>query len=743
RLESLFLSIPSPESAKETLRGYTTEPHIAGGDADYRSALQVQKQWASLLDLPEQDPTDLLFDAGSSESQHYLTGDWKGQGGYALGPVRVWTDTYHVWLNDPQEDASSLSLGPATKKRVDKTAPTWEADLREDTLDDDPTSVHRIPAFHGYSKPGSASGPLVFAGYCSPSDFALLKKRKIPVKGAITLCRYGGLFRGLKVLASYEAGAVGTLIFSDPIEDGNVTEANGHKAYPDGPARQATSIQRGSVQALSAYPGDPGTPGRPSYKNATRLDARKADSLPKIPSLPISYKNAARLFAALKGKGVNSKEFEEAGKGTWLGAIPDVKEYWTGPTPEDVVVKMNNAMTPPSTVKPIWNSYALIPGVVQNEVVVLGSHRDAWSCGAGDPSSGAAAVHEVVAGFGALLKTGWRPLRSILVTSWDAEEYGLVGSTEFGEDYAKWLQEHAVAYLNTDVAASGTGLKTGASPLLAELLRGAARNVTDPNGDGNATIQLSTVKPLGSGSDFSVFLQHLGIPSSDIGYAHTPGRGDPVYHYHSQYDSFSWMEKYGDPEFKHITTIAKVLGLAALRVADGVILPFSLEEEANTIAEYVTKVEEVAKKNGAGVRTSGGCHGSQKGKLDFTKLHREAKQLQRAAQRLECKKAKISKELEELFSSIGKSDNNGDTPAGQKLRRLLHLLAEAQKINTASRTFEHHFIHPKGLKGRPWYRSLLVAPGRWLGYGATPLPGLTEAITLDGGEGASGEVQRL
>lgn len=541
-----------------------------------------------------------------------------------------------------------------------------------------------------------------------------------------------------------------------------MTEANGYKPYPHGPARQPHSVQRGSVQALSFYPGDPGTPGEPSYKNATRLDPDEADSLPKIPSLPISYSNAKPLLEALMGHGINTAELETK-DALWVGKVPGVEEYWSGPS--EIIASMENNMTAIES-KPIWNTYAFVPGLVSDETVVTAVHRDAWTFGGADPSSGTAAMHELVAGLGHLTKDlHWRPMRNILIASWDAEEYGLVGSTEFGEDYAQWIREHVVAYFNTDVAAAGSYLKVAASPSLSQLYRDAAKVIEDPNSkdDTNPKLNITQVGPLGSGSDYSVFLQHLGIPSSDLGFAYSAHNGDAVYHYHSNYDSFYYMDHFGDPGFKRITTIAKLLGLVTWRMSQSLFLQLDVAEYVSVIGEYIDEVQSKlnkAKKDGPlgkGRSSSSGkwqgCHHAL-----FKDLRSSHAKLHAAVKELYEEKTQVEKELRDLAgghtiadseaaifsesSSSASPDLSGE--AHFSLSRLAQLsssprpsplpalLARVASINRSLRLFEQTFISPSGLKDRPWYKSLLVGPGRWRGYGATPLPGLMEAIVLDG-----------
>ena len=495
--ERTFLAEPKAERARRALQLYTEMHHLAGEKADYVSALHQIQEWSALLGLPEvEDAAALVHDAGSGESQA-LWKERRPRTEHTPQP-RVWADTYAVWLDQPV--SASLSLADA-----ETNATVWTADLAEEVLEEDPTSARGMPPFHGYSHSGAASGPLVYVGDGHKDDFARLAAHGVDFRGKVVLVRYGGLFRGLKVRAAQEAGAVGVLIYSDLTEDDEVTEANGYAAYPDGPARQPSSVQRGSVQALSFYPGDPATPGAPSYRNATRLRVDEADTLPKIPSLPISYRTALRLLASLDGHG-----FEVAEAGDHLpGALPGVR-YWSGPSAE--VVHMHNEMD--LQTRDIWNVYAVIPGYIDDERIVLGNHRDAWTFGGVDPSSGTAVVHEVLAGLGALVRSGWKPMRTIVVASWDAEEYGLVGSTEFGEDYAEHIQENVAMYLNLDMAVGGSQLSAAASPSLAALLRGAAADVADPTSARGAPLSFAGLVYLVSGGDLSSLLQN-GVHAGD------------------------------------------------------------------------------------------------------------------------------------------------------------------------------------------------------------------------------------
>lgn len=694
--EEAFLAEPSADEARAALQRYTAQHHIAGEKADYISTLRLIEEWSELLGMPRvRNASELIFDAGSSASREWLLQRESRSQKHAH--PRVWADTYSIWLDQPVN--SSLSLSSDGQE-------AWVANLAEDVLEEDESSAYGMPPFHGYSFSGRASGELVYVGDGHKADYELLASHGIDFHGKVVLVRYGGLFRGLKVRAAQEAGAVGVLIYSDLKEDDIVTEENGYKAYPDGPARQPSAVQRGSVQALSFYPGDPGTPGEPSYRNATRLPVDEADTLPKIPSLPISYTNAKRLLESLRGHGTPIAQV-----GSHLpGAIPGV-EYWTGPSKE--VAHMENQMD--LKTRDIWNVYAVIPGYVDDQRVVLGNHRDAWTFGGVDPSSGTAVFHEVVKGFGALLRQGWKPMRTIVIASWDAEEYGLVGSTEFGEDYPEHILHNVAAYLNLDMAVGGSELSGSASPSLAGLLHDAGASVADPYRDGVLTF--GEVDALGSGSDFTVFLQRIGIASADVSFRRK--RGDAVYHYHSNFDSFHWVEKFGDPGFKRHEALAKVFGLMALRTAQSPFLPIDVVAYAKELEDYLAKVRKVADGR------------------DADGLDAVADAIDRVVHR--------AKQLEKHIAHVGRrfrhllAKEHGHRPSDE----LREAMRDVRHANLKLKAFESGFIDERGLPERTWYRHIGVAPGRWLGYGATTFPGLTEAYTIDGGKHAAFEIERL
>jgi N-acetylated-alpha-linked acidic dipeptidase len=401
---------------------------------------------------------------------------------------------------------------------------TYTPTLREDVLEEDPTTSYpnSIPTFHGYSFTGNASAGYVYVGRGQQVDFDRLKALGVDLRGKIAIAKYGGPFRGLKVKNAQDQGMIGAVIFSDPGDDGNMTEAKGVAAYPAGGARNPTTVQRGSVQFLSTYPGDPTTPGYVSKPDAVRADRSKI--LPGIPSLPISWAEAQPILQAMNGYGTNGTQVNRTG---WVGAIPGVT-YSTG-AGSPASLSMSNVMN--DTYGTIWNVVGIINGTNQDEVVLVGNHRDAWivggaadpNSGSADPNSGSAVLIELAKAFGKLTATGWKPTRTVVLCSWDAEEYGLVGSTEWMEEYIPWLKTAAVSYLNIDVAVSGPIPDIAATPDMHAIAINLMKKVVYPyRGSTNLTLYDVWMHEggepgiLGSGSDYTAFL-HRGIAAIDMG----------------------------------------------------------------------------------------------------------------------------------------------------------------------------------------------------------------------------------
>ena len=555
------------------------------------------------------------------------------------GEPRVWADRA-VRLDRPV--SASLSLTAANGSAV------WTADLADDV-------VRGAPTFRAHGAPGSAHARVIYAGSGSHADFARLQALGVRVAGAVALVRDGGVFRDRAVRAAQAQGAVGVLLYTDPADDG-------------------AARQRGSVE---------------------RAPREAAISLPRIPSLPISYLHAQRLLRDMEGVGVEAS----AVRPDFGGAIPNTT-YWTGPSRHRA--HMTSEMERPT--RDIWNVYAVIPGYVDTQRIMAGHRRDTWGFGAGDPSSSAAVVHDVVRGLGHLLRRGWRPARTIVLASWGAEAHGNVGASECGEDDAACLHDHVAIYHHLDTAVRGSQLRASASPSFQRVLHDAV--------DALPNVTLDHVGPLGPGSDVAALLPHLGIASSDLGFVRAPS--DPVYAYHSNYDSFAWMHRFGDPDLARHKTAAQVFGLLVLRSAQSLFLPLSLTDDAQALAAHQASLEKTARD--ANVRLAPAWR---------QRLSDAIERITQGARRLAAEQAALASRL--------------DAPG----RDLAPTLRAAHAINERLPAWEHGWLDARSLGQRTCSRRLGVAPGRWLGYGATAFPGVTESTTLDGREHTTDELACL
>ncbi|HSD46489.1 MAG TPA: M28 family metallopeptidase [Pyrinomonadaceae bacterium] len=652
--EEQFRAVPAPKSAREHLRKLTLEPHIAGTKEDYATAVYVRDQLRSYgiaADLRE----------------------------------------YNVWLNYPN---TPTVLELITNKR--QKLSTVEA-----VIPGDPTSSNPkiTPLFNGYSASGDVTAPVVYANYGLPNDYDELKKAGVDVKGKIVIVRYGNSFRGVKAKVAQDHGAVGCIIYSDPADDGYMQG----DVFPKGPWRPVASGQRGSVQYLFDYPGDPLTPGRPAIEGVPRLKPEEATDLTRIPVQPIAYDVARTIIAPLKGP-VRPRGFQ--------GGLPFA--YHVGGT-DDVKVRLKTDMD--YKLRPIWNVIARIEGTdLKDRWVVLGNHRDAWVFGAVDPNSGTSAMLEVGRGLGELLKSGWKPRRTIVLCSWDAEEYGLIGSTEWAEELAGELKEKAVAYLNLDAAVSGMHFGASSVPSLWKLMRAVTREVKDPktgksvyqawqdrtrelrSEEERATGGEARIGPLGSGSDYTPFLQHLGIASTDMGFGGDYGV------YHSAYDSFYWMDRFGDPGFFYHVAAAQLWGTLALRLADADGLSFDYTDYANEIREFFRDAVRIAARRNLAST------------FDEKSMNEAVDDFAKEAERVE-------KARQDAIRS-------GD---GAKLAR----------INDALMNAERQFIDQRGLRGRVWYKHQIYAPGFYTGYAAQPLTDFRQALDDRNGANAKEGLERI
>ncbi|CAN9449632.1 unnamed protein product [Alternaria sp. RS040] len=588
-------------------------------------------------------------------------------------------DEYYVFLNYPVSNSLQLTYSNGS---------TYTPTLMEDVLAEDETTSYpnSVPVFHGYSFTGNASAEYVYVGRGQQVDFDRLAALGVDLEGKIALAKYGGPFRGLKVKNAQDHGMIGAVIFSDPGDDGNMTEAKGVAPYPYGGARNPSTVQRGSVQFLSTYPGDPTTPGYVSKPDSPRAD--RTNITPQIPSLPISWIEAQPLLQALNGFGTNGTAVNRT---NWVGAIPGVG-YFTGEG-SGASLSMSNVMN--DTYGTIWNAVGIINGTLEDEVVIVGNHRDAWIVGgAADPNSGSAVLIELAKAFGALAETGWKPLRTIVLCSWDAEEYGLVGSTEWMEEYIPWLKNAAVSYLNIDVAVSGPIPDVSATPDLHAVATNLMKKIVYPyRNDTGLTMydvwshESGEVGVLGSGSDYTAFL-HRGIASIDMGAGGGPN--DPVYPYHSNYDSYHWMATFGDPGFITHKAMGQFLTLLLYHMVSDPVVPL---EPADYVSEFNTYLEDLETEISGSNFT-----------VDLTNLTAAIAQFETSAQ--------------EFVTLRDQAVAANDTE-----------LITVQ--NHKARDFSRGFTSQGGLPTREFYQHTIFAPGRDTGYAPVTFPGITESITFD------------
>jgi N-acetylated-alpha-linked acidic dipeptidase len=661
--ESRFLAAPDSKLAEEHLRILTKVPHMAGTIEDKATAEYVARKFREAgLD------TEIV--------------------------------EYKVWMNYPAE----IKVDMTAPAGIEMHGPTREH-VDNDAYQDDPRVV--MP-FNGMSPSGDAEADVVYANYGTPEDFDKLDKLKVDVRGKIVLVRYGQNFRGVKVFVAQEHGAAGVIIYSDPADDG---WRRGDK-YPEGPWRPDTGVQRGSVGYMFEFPGDPTTPGVasvPALPDSQRISPQQSAQMPKIPVTPLSYHDVWPVLQHLGGPD-SPRE--------WQGALPFT--YHVGPGP----AKLKMHLRQDYQFRTLWDVIGRVPGRdLPQEWVVAGNHRDAWVYGAVDPNSGTAAMLEAVHGVGDLLKSGWRPKRTLIFASWDGEEEGLIGSTEWVEQHEAEL-ENAAAYFNMDVAVSGPKFGASAVPSLKQFLRDVTKVVPSPKGGtvyeawqkGAQPDALSAQSPteaigdsrrlpaaqvkgdvpvgdLGSGSDYTAFLQHLGIPSSDVSSSGAYGV------YHSVFDNFAWFKKFGDPDFVYEQQMARIFGLEAVRMADADVLPYDYEEYGKEIAAYVDAARKRAE-------DKFGEHVINFGAVNAAARHFEA--------------------------------------AGVKmLAKQKNPPQNAVRLNQALRGAERALLMPQGLPHRPWFRHVIYAPGEYTGYAAVVIPGVNEALDKGDSERARQQLAAL
>ena len=676
--EAKFRALPSPDNQREYMRRLSARPHNVGSAYDKENAewiLSKFKEWG-----------------------------WDAK-----------IETFTV-------------LYPTPKERVlEMLEPTrFTAKLQEPPLAVDPTSnqqSEQLPSYNAYSIDGDVTAPLVFVNYGLPKDYEELERLGVSVKGAIVIAKYGNSWRGIKPKVAAEHGAVGCLIYSDPADDGYAVD----DVFPRGPMRPSDGVQRGSVLDFpSTSPGDPLTPGVGATPGAKRLAIKDAPGLTKIPDLPISYGDAQPLLASLEGP-LAPKD--------WRGALPVAYHVGPGKTKVHLKVSFNWDM------KEIYDVVARIPGSqTPDEWVIRGNHHDAWVNGAQDPISGQVALLEEARALGELVKQGWKPKRTIIYCAWDAEEPMLLGSTEWVEEHDKELAQHAVAYINSD--SSGRGyLTVEGSHTLEHLVNDVAREIPDPETKLTISRRLQLrrietaraederrelrqradlrIEALGSGSDYTAFLDHIGIASMDVRFS---GEDSSAGVYHSAYDDFYWFTHFADTDFVYGRALSQTVGTMILRLADADLLPFEFTDLADTIHLYQKQVEKLAgderaeivernKEIEEGVFAAGNDprrpqvappHADVPPYVNFTPLDNAADALTRSADRYQAALKKA-------------------WPAGLPA-------ATMQDVNQKLMESERHLTTSDGLLRRPWYKHMIYAPGVYSGYGVKTLPGIREAI---------------
>lgn len=647
-IEERFRAVPDPARLREYMTYMSEEPHIAGlGEGSLRVAQYALEKFRSFGLDAEIERTE------------------------ALMPLPV---DRHVEVLGPE---------PYTMRLIEPGVPE----------DKDSSDAARLPSYHAYAADGDVSGEVVYVNYGIPEDYEKLAELGISVEGKIALARYGRSWRGIKAKLAQENGAIGALIYSDPEDDGYYRGLT----YPEGPWRPKWGVQRGSIMDMPVHPGDPLTPGWGATEDREKLTRETARTLVRIPVLPLAWGDALPILEQLRGTPAPNDD--------WKGALPIT--YHIGPGPARV--RMRTAYD--WQVRPIFNVVARIEGSeFPDEWIVHGNHHDAWCAGASDPISGAVQLMETARGFGELLAAGHRPRRTVVFALWDAEEWGLLGSTEWGETHREALREKGVAYLNTDSTGKGW-LGMAGSHTLQKFLNEVARGVMDPergvsvfeaararrletaaNPEARTEIEQSDdlrLAALGSGSDYTVFLDHLNMASLNLGF----GGDSPGGVYHSNYDTLYWYETFSDAEFVFGRALSQVVGTAILRLANASVLPFGFTDLADAMRDYVEEIRE----------THAALDSPEP--IDFEALEAALEALDEAGEGYE----------QALASLTGNASGAPDR-------------ADLSRLNGLLYTSERRLGYDEGLPNREWFRHQVYAPGYYTGYGVKTIPGVREGI---------------
>jgi len=677
--EGKFRAIPSPDNQRDYMKRLTARPHHVGSPYDKDNA------------------------------------EWM------VAKMKEWGLDAHIENFDV--------LFPTPRERVvELVEPTkFKATLQEPPVAVDPTSnqqAEQLPTYNAYSADGDVTAPLVYVNYGVPDDYEKLDRLGVSVKGAIVISRYGGSWRGIKPKVAAEHGAVGCLIYSDPRDDGYFED----EVFPEGPMRNKNGVQRGSVVDMPVYPGDPLTPGIGAVPGAKRLDLKDAKTITKIPVLPISYGDAQPLLSAIKGPMAPE---------AWRGALALPYHVGPGPAKVHLVVKSN------WDTKRLYDVIVKIPGSsYPDEWIVRGNHHDAWVNGAEDPIAGAVAELEEARSLAELLKQGWKPKRTIIYGLWDGEEPGLLGSTEWAETHADELREHDAVYINTD--GNGRGfLGMGGSHTLEKFVNGIAKDIQDPEkkisvwqrARANDIVESKSdedrkeirqradarISALGSGSDYTVFIDHLGIASLSLGY----GGEDDGGIYHSIYDDFYWYTHFSDTDFSYGRALSQTVGTAVMRLADADVLPYDFTGFADTIHKYSDELQKLLKQK----------------QDEVTEQNKELQDGDLVAN-ADPKKRYVPPAFEEVPPHLNFAPllNASDTltrsaehyqkalEAATKNGGLTLAQASIQSLNAKLIQSERKLTSADGLPGRPWFKHMIYAPGFYTGYGVKTIPGVREAI---------------
>jgi N-acetylated-alpha-linked acidic dipeptidase len=675
--ENKFRSLPSADNMREDMRLLSARPHHVGSPYDQQNA------------------------------------EWM------LGKFKEWG-----W--DAQIENFDVLFPTPKERRLELLKPTrFVAKLQEPAMAGDPTSnqqAEQLPTYNAYSLDGDVTGPLVYVNYGTRDDYDQLERLGVSVKGAIVIARYGNSWRGIKPKVAAEHGALGCIIYSDPADDG-YGEGD---VYPEGGLRNKDAVQRGSVTD-TYYAGDPLTPGWGSVPGAKRLAIKDSPLITKIPVLPISYADAQPLLAAIAGRVVPAN---------WRGGLPITYHVGPGPAKVHLVVKSN------WDTKRLYDVIARLPGSeAPGQWVIRGNHHDAWVNGASDPLSGMVAVLEEARALGELYEQGWRPKRTIIYCAWDGEEPGLLGSTEWLETHIAELEQHAVAYINSDNNSRGF-LRVSGSHSLEKFINGVAHEVDDPEkhisvwhrarlaqianarGDDREEIRRRAdlrIRALGDGSDYASFLDHAGIAALDVRF----GGEDREGQYHSIYDDFYWFTHFSDTKFAYGRALAQTAGTAIMRLADADLLPFEFTDQADTIKTYVKELQKLLK-------TEQDESKERNLELDegvFNAVSDPQKPMQ-PPPRLDSPPAINFAPLENGAEALAQAAQHYDA-AIKKLNESGGAgISDEALLSLNGKIFqsERLFLSEKGLPGRPWFKHQIYAPGAYTGYAVKTIPAVREAL---------------